>query len=113
MKAPHEQEWSVRQTAYGPVVESGSDEAVCLVYLPAAEKGETYASARKRCDTRAVLISAAPDMAQALLNHGAFGGESNADWHTHSCWVTKTKDTVCLGACELDRAALRKAGVIS
>jgi hypothetical protein len=100
------QKWSVRRTIYGPVVENGAEEAVCLVYLPVVEKGETYASAVARCDKSAALIAASPDMARALLQMGEI---ADGQWHTRECWTTKRG---CIIRCQDAAAALKKAGIL-
>jgi hypothetical protein len=63
---------------------------------------------------RARFISAAPDMARALLAHGSYGGVNDSAWHTKDCWggQNAVADRPCTSRCLRTSAALKKGGVI-
>ena len=103
MKA-HEQEWMVfpgSATSLGQT--AVTDATHRMVALTRVEDGAELAA----------LISAAPDMARALLGVGRFAVEPNGDagvWHTEACW--QTSRAMCTPDCQKARDALRKAGVV-
>jgi len=55
----------------------------------------------------AQFISAAPDMARALM---MTGGVHHGEWHANSCWIAPFQP--CNDKCRAAREALRKAGVL-
>lgn len=95
MTKPHEQEWRTETSpGYG------------RVYIVADDDRMTCETRAEDGDEIARLISAAPDMARALL---AFVSDSG---HTPDCGYSGYPDHKCSDECAGARAALRKAGVI-
>lgn len=68
MKKPHEQDWKVRSTNQGFVVDEEGGEAVALVYYPSGDYARAIVEAEAVGEARANLIAASPSMARALLS---------------------------------------------
>ena len=122
MKKPHEQEWTTKQTNQGTwvMVDNGHapdplSEAVAMVYLPEAKdtEGSTLAQRINHAESIALdsakMMAAAPDMARALFAHGT--EDVRGVWHSRKC-IAMGREALCSDECRMDRAALRKAGVL-
>lgn len=99
---PHDEAWRTK---------AGEGETACAVY---GADGAMLADLRLRGEyaaesARARLMSAAPDMARALLNHGQV--DVRGVWHSRKC-VALGREALCSNECATDRAALTKAGVL-
>lgn len=102
---PHEEEWAVYQ----------SGKANHGVRRKGGGKGSVVATRIETYD-EAMLLSAAPDMARALLVSGCVrvGGTPVEKWHTDHCWDKQDCGRYeCLPDCVAARAALTRAGVLS
>lgn len=108
----HEQEWKVRSTNIGPIIDDVSrhseGEAVCMVYAPMSYEGRrlTLEQSDAIKDERARFIEAAPKMARALLDQGVV---RDGQWHTRECWEAERG---CIVGCQGAVFALRSAGVL-
>ena len=105
-KPIHEQEWRLRMTNIGPVVDDVSTEpegeSVCMVYAPMPDMSRqmTLEESDALRGARAKAIVALPDMARALLALGVVRG---GEWHSRDA---------CGDICNEVTSALRKAGVL-
>lgn len=99
----HEQEWKVRNTSIGPIIDDTSGrpdvEAVCMVYAPMFYDGRQLTMEQSDAirDERARFIESAPKMARALLEIRAALNNNTLDPD---------------GAHEVCERALRSAGVL-
>jgi hypothetical protein len=103
-KKPWEEEWG-----YDP--NDASEEFI----IRSAERREVASPSHDTTDTDLRFISAAPDMARAILTEfGSFGGDDDGEWHTNECWGHQqgSARVPCARRCRATRAALQKAGVL-
>lgn len=94
-KKPWEEEWRVHPLDFRAVASFRTGLVVCDVRAPPAVNGREVSA----------LISAAPDMARALLATGSSRGDGQ--WHCHDCAGVN-----CYEWCATVRAALTRAGVL-
>lgn len=111
MKKPHEQEWKVEQSSASSKTEVvGADGTpVARVSVTYVDKGAFREADMDTATAKANLIAAAPDMARALLAHGT--EDVRGVWHSRKC-IAMGREALCSDECRMDRAALRKAGVL-
>jgi len=108
VSAPYEQEWERDEHRAGVIHATDAITVEIKVAFWRIPGGD--AVALEQAEKVEALAIAAPDTTRALLRHGRFGGADNAVWHTHECWMNER--AMCDDSCKMDRAALRKAGVI-
>lgn len=105
---PHEEEWIVHPLDSRAVVKRDAANAeedglvVADIRRPLHEDGREVAA----------LISAAPNMARALLANGYVRNMGDGLWHTLACNDQNDGGASCLGSCTQARVALAKAGVL-
>ena len=111
-KPIHEQEWKIRNTNHGPILDVMSGhpggESVCMVYAPMSYGAQrlTLAESDAIRDARAAAIAALPDMARALLMWLPENG------HTAECGSPTDDERACSLECSTTRKVLRRAGVL-